>query len=395
MESPELGSPEATIIVHKAPAVQIDSDEEQSEAGDAPALPMQPAPPTPPMPAAPSAAPPASATQTTIESKHLRPPWTESIVNRDCPDMDSSKLWDGGATTAPAWIRETIKLLRRGGVDSLAAFTRGLTGSSVANVYGAPIDTNGLSESTTFLAEQLNSEREILIESGRIDHCLAVTGYIRPEIVDVVVDPNDSRLRTDPDSLWAAINDRIRGAAAVAGPKLQQELYSSTWATKGNDGKRLTYLEQAETMVGMYQRLLARFRAAPKACQLPETALVGDFCSKLPATGNMRPHIDEYRACVSLADLLAKVRPHAMDADASTPSGMTAFVATTESSSNVDALLKRISKLEEQLSPARRMDKEAGPIRPGQRYCDHHGWNRSHSSDTCKVLHPPASSTSK
>ena len=244
MASPEPMPADAEIIVDTAPApaVSIDTDEEEPEAG-APA--------------------PVAQQLITVKPSHLRPPWTESIVNRDCPDMDPSKLWDGDPTTAPEWIRETVKLLRRGGVDSLADFTRGLTGSSIISVYGEPIDTAGLSESTTFHAEQLNSEREILYEAGRIDHCLAVAGYIRPAIVDVVVDPNDQRLRRDPDHLWSVINSRIAGASAIAGPKLQQELYSSTWATKGRDGKRLTHLEQAETMVGMYQRLLARFRAAP------------------------------------------------------------------------------------------------------------------------------------
>ena len=136
----------------------------------------------------------------------------------------------------------------------------------------------------------------------------------------------------------------------------------------------------------MYQRLLSRFRAAPEAYRILETALAADFCSKLLAAGNMRLHIDDYRSCTTLAALLAMVRPHAMDADAASPSGLNAFVAATPSSSELTAILNRISQIEARLGPRRRMGKDDG--QPGEHYCTHHGWNRSHQLDQCRVLHP-------
>ena len=334
----------------------------------------------------------------------LRAPWVASIVGRDVPGMDDDLLWDGEADTFAAWAPVVLKLLRQGGVDCLAAWSRDQTGIGIEDVYGPAIVENPAFKAPVLdYAKQLNSERAILLKSGNVDHCLAVISYIAPTVVDVVVSPGDASLRTNPDALWTAITSRVSGTASISGPKLQQQLFARTWVTKGPNGKALSVLRQVEVNIAAYQRLLVQFGSVADAYKIPETALVADFIGKLPSDGGIRIHIDEYRKQTGLADLLRIMRPHAMDADTAGPQGLNAFVAPTTSS----GLDQRMGRLEEQIaaisaalakggntgsgnrvSRERRKNRDLGAVTPGDTWCSHHGWNRSHVDAGCYELHP-------
>jgi hypothetical protein len=334
----------------------------------------------------------------------LRAPWVASIVGRDVPSIAEDLLWDGEADTFAAWAPVVLKLLRQGGVDCLAEWSRDQTKIEIEDVYGPAIDENqGFTPPVLDYAKQLNSERAILLKSGNVDHCLAVISYIAPTVVDVVVSPGDASLRTDPNALWEAITSRVSGTASISGPKLQQQLFARTWVTKGTDGKTQSVLRQVEVNIAAYQRILVQFGSVADAYKIPETALVADFIGKLPSTGGIRIHVDEYRKQTTLAALLQLMRPHAMDADTAGPQGLHAFVAPTTSS----AFDQRMVRLEEQIvaisaalakgghngtgnrvSHERRMNRDLGAVTPGDKWCSQHGWNRSHVDKGCYVLHP-------
>lgn len=315
--------------------------------------------------------------------------------------MEASLRWDGDPITFPEWEEEALTCLRQGGVDGLALHTRKANTVTLEEAYGDEISVTGLSGQELEDTQRVNNDRQRLIQAGQRDHCLALISYIAPSVRGIVVDASDRSLRCDPDKLWKAINERIQVTTAHIGPMLMQELGELKWNSKSKDGSRMTMVKQIELMISKYQKLHLKFRAAPVAFQVTEEQLIGSFCTKLPKTGTYSGiyiHIAEYRKQVKLADLLRVIRPHAIDADLTAPTDTNAFMTVTQEQSRFEKLLEKIEALEKKVTDqqsrkgsrernysTRRMNKEAGQIQDGDKWCKIHGWQQTHDDNGCYV----------
>lgn len=335
-----------------------------------------------------------------IHRKVRREPWISLLVKRQCPSMEASLRWDGDPTTYLDWEEEALSCLRQGGVDGIAEHSRTRNNVTLEQAYGKELDTTGLSGQDLQDTLDINEERFQLIEAGKIDYCLALISYIAPSARGIVVDASNPDLRRDPDKLWDAIKKRMQVTTAHIGPKLLQELGDIKWVSKTKDGNKMSMVQQVEHMIAKYQRLDLRFRTAPQEFRVPEIQLVGSFCNKLPKTGEysgVNLHIAEYRRQTKLADLLDVIRPHAIDVDHSAPTDMNAFVTVASpvtqdnTTSVIEKLLDKVNSFmadqqrrSQRGDRDRRMNRAAGPIQNGDKWCKVHGWNRSHTNETCR-----------
>jgi len=329
-------------------------------------------------------------------------PWSSAIVERTIPSMPAESRWDGDPETYAAWDTEICGLLTQGGADCLAEHTRRITGSTIEAVFGSEVEIHSTySPPAHARATQIKAQQAALIEQRKTQHCAAVVASLAPGVRSLIVPPGDADLHRDPDKLWGAITGRAHGTAALVGPRLMQSLYAVTWETKASDGSAFTVVQQLESIVAEYQALNARFAQAGDY-KLPEVALVADLCHKIPA-GPMRLHIAEFRQKKTLSELLVAMRPDAMSADDQAPTDLSAFVSVDRSAhaAAIEDMRAEIAALRalvassggrgdspSHISDERRRDRAAGPPRSGWRWCDHHGWSPSHSTEACFYLHP-------
>lgn len=330
-----------------------------------------------------------------ISSKHVRKPWKTALINKTCPTMAPSQLWDGDPAKSGVWIRRVFSNLRTGGVDGLAQYIRDRTGATIQEVYGKEIQYEAMTVSARRKAEHFNEQRKEYIEYGKVNHCLAVMSYIDPNILDIVVNQHDQKIHKDPDELWNVIRTRIDGSEEAVANSLINEICTAKWPTKSSAGSSMTFIQQVESLLSKYQQIYTRLQSAPKEFHVPEAMLIGQFCTKLPHVGDIHLHIEEYKKCKSLTDLLVKIRPRAIEVDSKPPSGLTAFITTAKSQKElIESLQKQIEELKRSrstgqgLSYERRMSKEAGAPSKDHNWCPKHGWVKSHTEATCRALKP-------
>lgn len=177
-----------------------------------------------------------------------------------------------------------------------------------------------------------------------------------------IVDDEDA-LDYKAVDLFAAFKAYAAGPIAIlAGPDLLHKGYTWPWPHEAG-----TLGDQVTAAITSLKALLAASKALNDAeYQLTEGALCYRFRAEMPIALQMNEA--RYRSYNKFTTLLAEASRDARTIDAH-PERF-AVLAYGQHGKGTP-------------STTRRMDEHAGPLVPGDKYCDRHGWNASHGTEQC------------
>jgi hypothetical protein len=369
-----------------------------------------------------------------ITAADIYPTWLASVPRTQPvpPPASKDEIWDNTAHGHAGWWRNLTRKLFDNGLAPMASSTRRAYGmldpahkddpahvSHVAfaqePVFGKDIDIpNGWLPATKTRAKQVNAERAAYVQQFRGRWCSAVIDRLDDATAQLILDPAQPDLLTDPDQLYEAIMRRVvGGTASEIGPRVFRDAQTIKWPTKGTDGAPLTMEQQVDQVINLYRAVAARFVAIDdKDYAMTAAAMVAAITMRAPNEFDTSA-IALFEACTDLSALQAEMQKAARRIDERSPTGLSAFVttATADQSSRLDRIEAALLTLaqaggggrrggggggggggsgggrRERATEERRFNEEAGPVNRGERFCTKHGWQR-HSSERCYTLHP-------
>jgi len=372
-----------------------------------------------------------------ITAADIYSPWLASVPRtHPVPAPASDEIWDNTASGHARWWRNVTRKLYDNSLAPMARSTRTAYGmldpahqddpthASHATfaqdpVFGkAIVIPNGWNQAAKDRARHVNAERNAYIKQFQGRWCSAVIDRLDDETAQLILDPAQPDLLTDPDRLFAAIMRRVvGGTAAEIGPRVFRDAQSIKWPTKSADGTPLTMEQQVDRVITMYRAVAARFAAInDQDYAMPAAAMVAAITMRAPNEFDTSA-IALFEACTDLSSLQSEMQKAARRIDERSPTGLSAFVANdnTDQSTRLDRIEAALLTLaqaggggggggvgrgggsgggggggggrRERASEERRFNEQAGPVNRGERFCTKHGWQR-HSSERCYTLHP-------
>ena len=121
---------------------------------------------------------------------------------------------------------------------------------------------NGWNQPVKERAKHINAKREACIKQFRSRWCCAVIDRLDDATVQLILDPAQPDLLTDPDQLFEAIMRRVvGGTASEIGPRVFRDAQAIKWLTRGTGGAPLTMEQQVDQIVNRHRAVGARFVA--------------------------------------------------------------------------------------------------------------------------------------